>query len=396
MANRKRRATSVDDSRQEGHGRFNLATMSGVFPGTRTQIYQRVQVEELHGQLAGADQQRLRYWLQLLWYDEPQRIVAYRLSPVADTKGVDKDHSKDDSSKEDGIGALFELPFTDSHSLHLQLRTALEEKGCVLRSCGNCAHWRPPATANRDQLLFGSCRWEAEQAIGSVATTLTTALEVPDLLRNQSPFAPACLHWQLAQSDQQRVVVNDEGVSAGTVTPLRRAAEDAEIRQPVGRRLWQRVQHRLGNWLSFGIRDKTDHRRSSSQTWQSALVERSGIGAGTEPCLVCQGRIANLGALTVATVEDDKQTFSIWRCRSCYSLYLNSWVDRWERLDNLETEESYYRLAPYEAGQLLALIDAQQGGEHPSGRHERTAARALFLDFIDGRVPLSHQIRQGR
>ena len=84
-------------------------------------------------------------------------------------------------------------------------------------------------------------------------------------------------------------------------------------------------------------------------TWEEGLIERSGVGAGTEPCFACQGRIANLGALAVATPEGDKQTFSVWRCRSCYTYYLNDWIDRWERTDSLETEESYYRLCPTEA-----------------------------------------------
>jgi hypothetical protein len=120
------------------------------------------------------------------------------------------------------------------------------------------------------------------------------------------------------------------------------------------------------------------------------------VGAGTEPCFACQGRIANLGALTVATDEDDKHTYSVWRCRSCFATYLNSWIDRWERLDNLETEETYFRLAPAEAVAALAVIDGVVGGEHPAGRGERTAQRTWFEAFTAGRQPLSHQVKQGR
>ena len=47
---------------------FNLATMSGVFPGTRTMIYQRVRLQSL------ADASDLR-WARLLWYDEPPACV---------------------------------------------------------------------------------------------------------------------------------------------------------------------------------------------------------------------------------------------------------------------------------------------------------------------------------
>ena len=126
------------------------------------------------------------------------------------------------------------------------------------------------------------------------------------------------------------------------------------------------------------------------------MIERSGVGAGTEPCFACQGRIANLGALAVATPEGDKQTFSIWRCRACYTYYLNDWIDRWERTDSLETEERYYRLAPAEALAILAVIDNVVHGEHPARRHERGAERAWLLAFIGARAELSHQIRQGR
>lgn len=73
--------------------------------------------------------------------------------------------------------------------------------------------------------------------------------------------------------------------------------------------------------------------------WEDRIVERSGVGVGTTPCFACQGRIANLGALAVATPEGDKQTFSIWRCRTCYTCYLNDLIDRaGRRTDSLETE----------------------------------------------------------
>ena len=120
------------------------------------------------------------------------------------------------------------------------------------------------------------------------------------------------------------------------------------------------------------------------------------MGAGTEPCFACQGRIANLGALTVDTDEGDKHTYSVWRCRACHTTYLNSWIDRWERLDSLETEETYYRIAPAEAVEVLAVIDGVVGGEHPAGRHTRAAERAWFEAFVRERRPLSHQRKQGR
>jgi hypothetical protein len=165
------------------------------------------------------------------------------------------------------------------------------------------------------------------------------------------------------------------------VQPIRKVAEIAESKL----RFWTRWRKRVRRWLQQG-------RRSDGET----LVERSGVGAGTEPCFVCQGRIANLGALAVETPDGDRQTFSIWRCRNCYTTYLNDWIDRWERLDSLDTEETYYRIAPHEALALLTLVNSVAGGEHPGRRRERNDQRSRLLQFIAGRTPLSHQVRQGR
>jgi hypothetical protein len=162
---------------------------------------------------------------------------------------------------------------------------------------------------------------------------------------------------------------------------MRKVAEISESKL----RFWARWRNRLGRWL-WPARRKEDE----------AFLERSGVGAGTEPCFVCQGRVANLGALAVETPDGDRQTFSIWRCRNCYTTYLNDWIDRWERLDSLDIEESYYRIAPYEALDLLRFINNVAGGEHPGRRRERSTQRSRLLQFIDGRPPLSHQVRQGR
>ena len=155
---------------------------------------------------------------------------------------------------------------------------------------------------------------------------------------------------------------------------------------------WGRLRRRL-----------TGHAAPSDKTqavpqlrWEERIVERSGVGAGTEPCFACQGRIANLGALAVASQEGDKQTYSVWRCRQCFTYYLNDWIDRWERTDSLETEETYYRLAPQEALEILAVIDGVVDAEHPARRHERGAQRIWMQQFIGARPVLSHQIKQGR
>ena len=51
--------------------RFNLQTMSGVFPGSRTRSFQRL---KLRAAAQGAPPTPL--WAQLLWYDEPVGCVA--------------------------------------------------------------------------------------------------------------------------------------------------------------------------------------------------------------------------------------------------------------------------------------------------------------------------------
>jgi uncharacterized protein with PIN domain len=173
--------------------------------------------------------------------------------------------------------------------------------------------------------------------------------------------------------------------SPSAVAPIRKRAEQESDER------WTLIGQ-LRRWLRK--RDFTP--AALAPTWEERVIERSGVGAGTEPCFACQGRIANLGALAVATPEGDKQTFSVWRCRSCYTYYLNDWIDRWERTDSLETEERYYRLSPAEALEVLAVIDNVVHAEHPARRHERNAQRAWILEFIQGRTLLSHQIRQGR
>ncbi len=163
------------------------------------------------------------------------------------------------------------------------------------------------------------------------------------------------------------------------------------------RSLRRRAVSCRGSAPDSGVRSERDPQpASNSQSWQEKLVERSGVGAGTEPCFACQGRIANLGSLTVATPEGDKQTYSVWRCRTCYGAYLNSWIDRWERLDNLETDERVYRVAPVKACTFLAVIDGVVGGDHPAGREHRDEQRRWFEAQIKVLDPLSHQIKHGR
>ncbi|HXF61351.1 MAG TPA: hypothetical protein VNK95_07030, partial [Caldilineaceae bacterium] len=76
--------------------------------------------------------------------------------------------------------------------------------------------------------------------------------------------------------------------------------------------------------------------------------------------------------------------------------YFNDWIDRWERLESLETEERYFRIAPAEADLALTLIHSEPGGDHPAGRAARDHLRGQLLALVAGHEPLSHQVRQGR
>ena len=52
---------------------FNLATMSGVFPGTRTQIFQRVRLQKIEDSAETGDTEMR--WAQILWYENPPACV---------------------------------------------------------------------------------------------------------------------------------------------------------------------------------------------------------------------------------------------------------------------------------------------------------------------------------
>jgi len=246
--------------------------------------------------------------------------------------------------------------------------------GWVLHSCGTCAFWQPQPTTTGDGLPAGACAWR-----GGAGPA------VPPQLAVQSLLAPACRAWQPGEAAP--ALVRDEGTQGPPPAPIRRRAEQETNERWT---LWGQLRRALRPAPVTGTT------ASGQPNWEEIVVERSGVGAGTEQCFACQGRIANLGALTVATPEGDRQTFSVWRCRNCYTCYLNDWIDRWERTESLETEETFYRLAPAEALEVLAVVDGIVHAEHPARRHERDAQRRWVLAYLTGRTPLSHQIKQGR
>ena len=318
---------------------FNTATMSGIYPGSRTMIYQRLRLR--HTQAESSQ------WYQLQWYTEPASALLLQLRENQPSTPVFR------------ILAPEQPVFV--HQLHEQLTASYLQA----EACFACRNWQAQAVHTEDGLPAGRCRWNDDDAT------------MPSAIATQSALSLACDHFKALDEPQSSIAVN-----AAPSTSHPRVLKSAEL-DPDRLPFWQRLLHRF-------------RRPVPTEEWADQVIERSGVGAGTEPCFVCQGRLANLGALAVASPEDDKQTLSVWRCRSCYTTYFNDWTDRWERLDSLETEERYYRIAPAEAYAILRIIHATVGGDHPARRAERREQREQILAIVGTTQPLSHQVRQGR
>jgi hypothetical protein len=352
--------------------------MSGVFPGTRTMLFQRVRLRPLAavdaaspGDVAAdAEAAGALRWARLLWYSDPAALV------------VMLDGGAGQTSPEQGE-LLLRLAEPHAGDLLVRLAAALAAAGWRLQSCGGCRWWQRVAVEEAEGMPQGQC------------TDAAGALPVlPDALAIQSMTALACGRF---------AAVVDVTPAAAAVAPVtmkpvtKRAERESDERWSWLRQSWHWARRRLlPPAAGDGAAPAAPHGGDPLAAWEERLMERSGVGAGTEPCFACQGRLANLGALAVASPEGDKQTYSVWRCRHCYTWYLNDWVDRWERLDSLETEERWYRLSPAAALEALAVIDNVVHAEHPARRHERGAQRAWMVAFVQGHPLLSHQIRLGR
>jgi len=345
--------------------RFNTDTMSGVFPGARPLVWQRVRLVPAHyaqaEKTARVEQDPAMQWAQLSWYADPAACELQLLTQGEPGQPVLRLH--------DPLAA----DFLDA------LQSALRAAGWQLHSCGTCHFWHACVAHTPDGLPLGRCHW-ASTAEGEVADTAAMA--------RQSCLALGCTHWTARDA------------SAAEHAPQTHREWDPPEADPstdtkvTAAGPWHRLWHAVARWMGGATAAQTDMDTAPSAA--TRWLERSGVGAGTEACLTCHGRMANLGALAVASVEGDRQTVSVWRCRRCQTFYLNHWIDRWERLDSLETDESYYRIAPGEAVELLLRMEAVTDGAHPGRRSERTAERVWFERFMAGREPLSHQVKLGR
>lgn len=249
-------------------------------------------------------------------------------------------------TRADVIIVTVSLPPEASFSaIFRELEAGLAAQGLEMAGCGNCGHWLAPA--GDDVEAAGHCAWARAERPAS-AVSAQTALASPC-----QQFMPA---------------------SQGAPAPVAAAPAPALASRP----FWQR-------WLP------ASPQRLTANSLEERVVEQSGKRPGTIPCQVCPGRMANLGAQKCRTDSGDERTFSVWRCRTCLAYFLNDWTDKWVRTDSLEVVDIYYRLAPQEALECLARIEATQAKQTTS-----PAMQTWFESYLDQRPPARREVRHAR
>lgn len=366
---------------------FNQDTMSGFFPGSRTQVYQRLRL-----QLTGDTPERSDSfaWAILAWYREPESC-----SLIVEQSAQAEMSTKIEVPQNEQSRVLLWLvePFHDE--IHLRLQSELGAKDVALHACGTCANWVQDTTKTVDGLPTGLCQLTSAE-LQHLSNENRATLRSAGAIQKQSCLAMGCEHWTQNETPSARKGVFADKTNAEP-SGIQLDKEYADKPNGLGnRQVRDRVWNHLSDWFRTRFVPRKGSTNHSQELSELLIAERSGVGAGTEQCFSCQGRIANLGALVVDSPEEDKQTYSVWRCRICYTYYLNEWTDRWERLDNLETEERYYRISAIEAIAVLSITESVAGGDHPHRRNERTVERDWFAQFLANREPLSHQIKHGR
>ena len=360
--------------------RFNSETMSGIFPGTRPKHVRQMLIHSL-APSGEANEHPGAGWAQLRWYEAVAQPASGSTDgpltnePIKEKKPATLALFLGAAAGEWQDEPLIALSWPAAERegaamVNSALVDALNERlaaaGWRLRTCATCAHWWPDNHWWPDE-ESGCCTWRAasggDDSLVTAPDSRVDGLVEP--LTAQGPLALACAHWQSATGRES------------TARPIPASPTD----RPQHRVRWQRLLPRLANRR---VADK-------QVDWHAQVMERlsgpGSISAGTEPCAVCPGRSVNLGARSGESAEGDAETGSVWRCNRCHTFYANQWVDRWVRLDSLETEETVVRIAPSEAFALLEQIVEQTGNVGWT-----SAFRRLFAS----RPPLSHQIKHGR
>lgn len=325
---------------------FNPDTMSGIYPGDRSAVYQRV----LGQQIEAADVPA--QWLQVSWDGQPP-------GPLV---------SVDRGSEEAYCISDFRLVISDPREACRALAAELFARDMDLHACGSCGFWDEVTGTTADELPSGRCAFP----VAGVEPALA-----PPELAVQSAFSLACTHWIPRDQFVPPVKVSDGDHAQANVAPTAAAASEVAGPSP-----WQRVR----SLLTRARRDPDDPRR------KPIPLPKKVTAVGTEPCFVCQGRIARLGSHTIRTDEGDNETFTIWRCHICYSTYLGDWIDRWVRLDSLETQEAFYRIAPPVASDLLSRFHAAKVQDAAARQDLELQLRSLTAET----EPVSRQVKQGR
>src|SRR5438067_2034958 len=126
---------------------FNLDTMSGVFPGTRTKTFQRLHLQPiLESQVTESQGQMV--WAQVLWYDNPAACVIYLQNRVSVRNKVHEERE---------IIPLLRLPEPLVGDFNQKIQEALQQAGWQVQSCGSCHFWQPANVYNQDGLPTGLC-----------------------------------------------------------------------------------------------------------------------------------------------------------------------------------------------------------------------------------------------
>ena len=337
---------------------FNLDTMSGVFAGTRPPDYRRLRLGSL------ADPTATLRWYELHLYTIPPSMTLYRHDP---------------DPEKSPPAALCSISEPPRNRVVDSLQIELANQGLWLHACGSCHYWQQSPSIDFGQEPVGRCHWASEESVGR---------QLPMTLARQSPLSLGCTHWRKAKDPQQ---VSQLGHDLGSSTFSDRAEPCVA---PQGTQSKTNLRDIWNGWRSR-VRPIGDSRTQATD-WNEHIQERSAGQAGTQACLVCPGRLVNLAALSIDTPDGDAQTLSVWRCRTCYTIFLNNWIDRWKRLDTLETEESYYRLAPREAFRILDLLDPAFAPDSQEGHSRRRQQHGAILQFINSQQPLGRQIKHGR
>ena len=364
---------------------FNLDTMSGIYPGERPAVYQRVLAVRVDRPDAPA------HWFRLSWDQQPPGPLFHPDEPQAGD--VDR-------------LPTFRLAVTDARQTCILLASELAQRKWALHTCGTCAFWHRQQDATAGGDAAGQCGYRPAEPQGA-ATNATAAraknkddafpaASADSVHSGVNPFLPlyyaasdltaqsalsmACRHWAAAPSAHSAFAAQDHPNSEAA--PVQPAISEPQAAPS----LWRRLQ----TLLLPGRRAKVD--RPSAKSIRS----KKATAVGTEPCFACQGRIARLGSLTLAEPSKDNETFTVWRCHTCYTTYLGDWIDRWVRLDSLETEETLYRVAPADAAGLLEAFQISQTNADMRSGDSRRVLETRLRSMTQELEPLSHQVKLGR